>query len=397
MEGSMPGAETAYDLGPGAPNTSLTEVAKGTPMGELLRRYWHPVGVAADATATPRQIRALGEDLILFRDGSGKVGIVHPRCAHRGTSLYYGKVEERGIRCCYHGWLFDAQGNCLEQPCEPRLGEGSREKVRQPWYPAEERYGLIWVYMGPAAKRPLLPRFRLLEDLDAGEFLEVNDRSIGGGGPRIVDFNWFQHWENVMDPFHVVVLHSTFSGTQFVAEMATMPVCDFTNEALGVRTTSYRALEGGKRLRRITEVQIPTLRIVPSPKLTAGRCQSIGFVLPIDDTHFQIYTIGRVTAEGELANVRSRQDGKLWEELSDEEHRIFPGDYEAQKGQGDITWHNHEHLGTTDQGIVMLRRFMLRQVKAVQDGRDPVGVAFTAGEEWIDSPAGNWFEEAPAG
>ena len=85
------------------------------------------------------------------------------------------------------------------------------------------------------------------------------------------------------------------------------------------------------------------------------------------------------------------------EELSDEEHRIFPGDYEAQKGQGDITWHNHEHLGTTDQGIVMLRRFMLRQVKAVQDGRDPVGVAFTAGEEWIDSPAGNWFEEAPAG
>lgn len=395
MEGSMPIVDTAYNLKAPQPNTNLTDVGRGTPMGELLRRYWHPVGLAADATATPRKIRALGEDLILFRDGSGTVGVVHPRCAHRGTSLYYGKVEERGIRCCYHGWLFDAEGNCLEQPCEPKMGEGQREKVRQPWYPVEERYGLIWVYMGPADKKPLLPRYKLLEEFEDGEFLEANDISIGSGGPVIADFNWFQHWENVMDPFHVVVLHSTFSGTQFVPEMATMPECDFTNEPLGVRTTSYRDLGDGKRLRRITEVQIPTLRVVPSPLLTPGRCQSIGFVLPIDDTHFRIYTVGRVTKEGELSGIRSRQNGKLWEDLTEEEHQMFPGDYEAQKAQGDITWHNHEHLGTTDQAIVMLRRFMLRQVKIVQEGGDPVGVAFVPGEEWIDSPAGNWIEDAP--
>ena len=90
--------------------------------------------MSTHATDTPRQVRALGEDLILFRDGAGRAGLVHARCCHRGTTLYYGKVEERGIRCCYHGWLFDAEGHCLEQPCEPEGGL-FRDKVRQPWYP----------------------------------------------------------------------------------------------------------------------------------------------------------------------------------------------------------------------------------------------------------------------
>ena len=108
---------------------SLTEVGPGTPMGDLLRRYWHPVGLASHATATPRQVRVLGEDLILFRDKAGRPGLVQARCAHRGTTLYYGKVEERGIRCCYHGWLFDVEGRCLEQPCEPEGGR-MRDRVR---------------------------------------------------------------------------------------------------------------------------------------------------------------------------------------------------------------------------------------------------------------------------
>ena len=113
---------------------ALTEVGPGTPMGNLLRRYWHPVGLASHATATPREVRVLGEDLILFRDKAGRAGLVQARCAHRGTTLYYGKVEERGIRCCYHGWLFDVEGRCLEQPCEPE-GGWLRDRVRQPWYP----------------------------------------------------------------------------------------------------------------------------------------------------------------------------------------------------------------------------------------------------------------------
>lgn len=382
---------TAYDLAPPTYEAALTEVGRGTPMGELLRRYWHPVGISEDATDTPRQIRVLGEDLILFRDGEGQVGLVHPRCAHRGASLYYGKVEARGIRCCYHGWLFDTQGRCLEQPCEPNLGE-RRENVIQPWYPVQERYGLVWAYMGPADKQPLLPRYSLLEELDEGEVLDTDDRSIGGGGPVILDFNWFQHYENVLDPFHVVILHASFSGTQFVPAMAEMPDAHYEEVACGIRLTSFRDLGDGKRLRRVSETVSPTLRIVPSPRLDPGRCTILGWVLPIDDTHFRIYSAGRVKQKGDLQKIRSRMNGKLWEDMEQAEHQIYPGDYESQKSQGDITWHNHEHLRTTDLGIAKLRHFMRAQVQLVADGGDPAGVVFEPGLELVESPAGNWIE-----
>ena len=192
-------AGTAYAMRPQATKTNLTNVERGTPMGELLRRYWHPVGLASDASSTPRKVRALGEDLILFRDGTGAAGLVHARCCHRSTTLYYGKVEDRGIRCCYHGWLFDVRGQCLEQPCEPGGGQ-FKDKVRQPWYPVEERYGLIFAYMGPPTKKPLLPRYECLEVMDDGEFVEADDSSIGGGGPAVIPCNWLQHYENVVDP-----------------------------------------------------------------------------------------------------------------------------------------------------------------------------------------------------
>lgn len=193
----------------------LTEVGPGTPMGELLRRYWHPVGLTADAGDTPRAVRALGEDLVLFRDGLGRPGLVEARCAHRGTTLYYGKVETRGIRCCYHGWLFDAEGQCVEQPCEPG-GGAQRGRIRQPWYPLQERYGLVFAYLGPPDRKPTLPRYEVLERLDVGEFLEADASSIGGGGPVIIPCNWLQHYENLMDTLHVPILHGSFSGAQFV-------------------------------------------------------------------------------------------------------------------------------------------------------------------------------------
>ena len=128
----------------------------------------------------PRQVRILGEDLILFRDGRGRAGLLTPRCAHRGTSLFYGKVDEHGIRCCYHGWQFDVEGRCIDQPCEPGGGL-HKERVFQPWYPVEERYGLIFAYLGPPDKRPALPRWDVLETLDPGEVpvrppLELTDR-----------------------------------------------------------------------------------------------------------------------------------------------------------------------------------------------------------------------------
>jgi nitrite reductase/ring-hydroxylating ferredoxin subunit len=385
---------TAYGRPEPSFRAELTCVRPGTPMGELLRRYWHPIGLSSDATARPRQLKVLGEDLILFRDGLGRPGLLHPRCAHRGTTLYYGRVEERGIRCCYHGWLYDVNGHCLEQPCEPGGGR-RRERIRQPWYPVEERYGLIFAYLGPAERKPFLPRYECLEVLEAGEFIEADDSSIGSGGPRIVPCNWLQHWENVVDPFHVPVLHGWFSGPQFVEQMGLMPEVSFETTALGVRVTSVRELPDGTVHRRVTEAAMPTLRVVPSPRVGRyGRVESVGWVLPIDDTHYRIYVAGRVARNGELAAMRSRMNNRLWHELSEEEHRDFPGDYEAQTGQGEITLHSEEHFGTTDKGIAFLRRFLERQLRTVAEGGDPAGVAFTEEAAYTVFEAGN-YREAP--
>ncbi len=383
---------TAYGLAAPTYNATLTEVGPGTPMGELLRRYWHPVGLSSDATTTPRQIRVLGEDLILFRDGAGRPGLLYPHCFHRGTSLYYGKVEENGIRCCYHGWLFSVDGRCLEQPCEPNNGGKAREKLIQPWYPVEERYGLIWAYMGPPEKKPVLPRYEALEVLDDGEFIEADDSSIGGGGPQIIPCNWLQHYENVVDPFHVVVLHANFSGTQFVEQMSIMPDVTFDYTDYGVKVTSIRRLPDNRVFRRISEAAIPTLRVIPNPRLgRGGRVESIGWVLPIDDTHFRIYVAGRVREKGELSKMRSRQGGKLWYELTEEEHQKYPGDYEAQVSQRPIAMHSQEHLATSDRGIVMLRRMLQKQLEIVQSGGDPVGTNFNPDAPLVKFEAGNYM------
>jgi len=380
---------TAYGRTQGSYRSELTQVGARTPMGELLRRYWHPVGLSSDAAATPRLVRALGEDLILFRDGEGRPGLLYPRCAHRGTTLYYGKVETRGIRCCYHGWLYDVEGHCLEQPCED-AGGPRRDRIRQPWYPLEERYGLVFAYLGPPQKKPLLPRYDCLEELAAGEFVEPDDSSIGSGGPQIVPCNWFQHWENVVDPFHVPVLHGSFSGAQFTAQMGIVPKVEFSTTGRGVKVESWRDLGDGKVHHRITETGCPTLRVVPNPRVDRyQKVESIGWVLPIDDTHYRIYTAGRVTERGALQKIRSRQGGKRWEELSAAEHREFPGDYEAQTGQGSITLHSEEHLATSDKGIALLRRFMETQLKVVAEGGDPAGVR----DEYVRFDAGNYLVE----
>jgi nitrite reductase/ring-hydroxylating ferredoxin subunit len=381
---------TGYGRAPGTYRKELAEVGAGTPMGELLRRYWHPVGLAADAGSSPRKVRALGEDLILFREPGGSAGLLHARCAHRGASLYYGKVEARGIRCCYHGWLFDPQGHCLEQPCEEG-GGATRHKVRQPWYRVEERYGLVFAYMGPPERAPLLPRYDCLEELEPGEFIEADDSSIGTGGGQIVPCNWLQHWENVVDPLHVPILHGSFSGAQFVPQMAAMPAVSFATTARGVMVTSLRDLDDGSVHKRITEAVMPTLRVVPNPRVARyGKVESIGWVLPIDDTHFRIYVAGRVSAQGDLGRFRSTMNGKPWVELTEAEHQRFPGDYEAQTSQGPITLHSEEHLARSDRGVTLLRRLLERQLASVAEGADPIGTAFDERDSYVRLEAGNY-------
>lgn len=372
-------------------DADLTEVDPGTPMGELMRRYWHPIGLIEDATETPRQIRVLSEDLILFRDKKGRAGVVEPRCCHRGASLYFGRVEEEGIRCAYHGWLFDVEGRCLDMQISKKDSASLCAKVRQPWYPVKEQYGLIWVYMGPAEKQPVLPKYACLEELAEGEWVEADDTSIGSGGPPIAPCNWLQHYENVLDPDHFQVLHFTHSGPQFgvvqdPAQRQTIVEGNFEHTPVGVKNVWRAILPNGRTTESVTEVVFPTLRVVGAlPRASENIAtdpegfkpvESIGWVLPIDNTHYRIYVAGRVTRKGQTGELRSKFNGKYWRDMTEEEHQKFPGDYETQVSQGPITFHSEEHLVPGDQGIGMIRRRLRAELKQVAEGRDPVGVSF---------------------
>jgi nitrite reductase/ring-hydroxylating ferredoxin subunit len=381
-----------YGRKQGTHNRELTEVTQGSPMGELLRRYWQPVALARDATTTPRLIKAFGEELILFRDKSGRPGLVHPRCAHRGTSLYYGKVEEQGIRCCYHGWLFDVEGRCLEQPCEPGNG-AHRDKVRQPWYPVRDAYDLVFAYMGPPDRMPVLPRVLALEGAGPDQKILGEQKAFASGGPAIADCNWLQYFENALDTFHVAVLHSNFSGLQFIPEMAVMPDVEWSLTQLGVKATQKRKLPDGSTFLRITEALAPNVRSVPDAFGKKGHVDRIEWTLPVDDTHFTTFTAGIVAKDAKV--IRERRvlhDGKLWEDMTEEEKQKFPDDREAQVGQGPITLHSDEHLVSSDVGLVMFRRLLQRQLKAVAEGKDPLGVWFNEAEAVIQLEAGNFFD-----
>ena len=179
-------------------NELLTRVGPGTPAGEMLRRYWWPVGFSENVKAkgSPTRVRLLGEDLVLFRDGNGRLGVLGLHCSHRGTSLEFGRVEDAGIRCCYHGWLYDVGGKCLEQPAEPEDGT-FKNRVQHPAYQAQEIGGFIFAYLGPEPA-PLLPKYDLF-------LREDGERQVGAGHDYC---NWLQRAENSVDQTHLVALHA---------------------------------------------------------------------------------------------------------------------------------------------------------------------------------------------
>ena len=379
----------AYGRSPGHFDAELVEVGAGTPAGELLRRYWHPVGLSTEATDLPRAVRLLGEDLILYRDRSGTPGLLTPRCCHRGTTLLYGRVEEQGIRCCYHGWLFDGEGRCLDQPCEPDRGR-NHERYRQPWYPLVEYNGLVFAYMGPPEKQPVFPRYDIFEDLGDDEEIVIVDH-FAFGGPDVAPCNWFQTHENAMDPYHVFVLHNAISGHQFSPELEKWPTIDWQLHPWGVSATQDRRLDDGSLLHRVTEIRVPTVRVIPTPTLTVlGKTNNMSWAQPIDDTHTRVYAMVRKRM-GQPAQGLPVYDGnRSWFELSDEEHQRFPGDYEAQTGQGPITLHSEERLASSDRGVSMVRRQFKQQVQIVADGGDPAGVEFDEANALISIEAGNY-------
>lgn len=383
---------TAYGMKPRTYRTELVEVGPGTPMGELMRRYWQPFALSADLVGDkPRKVRLLGEDLIAFRDKQGRPGLVHEHCCHRGTSLFYGRIEEDGIRCCYHGWKFDVKGHCLNQPAEVDGGR-NRDRIRQPWYPVEERYGLVYAYMGPPEKKPVLPRWEHLENLGEDEYLELRWRP--GYGPlndepyNPLKFNWLQAFENTMDAPHLPWLHYFHSGDQFTGaplmrmeeagEVNLPPYAHIKNLAaeivadrteLGVKQGVPVPIPGQGMFLACNEAMVPNIAVVAT-------LIDLLYFVPCDDTSFISFLLYR-SKKGEVrSNAELTHEGRLWWDLTEEEHQVSPGDYEAQSSIGALPGHSHEHLSQGDAAVGMLRRRLAEAVRDVQEGRDPAGVHF---------------------
>lgn len=376
----------AYGRPPAHPDEALVRCGPGTNGGELLRRYWQPVALSSQATTTPRLIKVLDEELILFRDGEGKAGLLYPRCAHRGTSLLYGKVESNGIRCCYHGWLFTAEGQCLETPCEPT--SNVKDTVRQPWYPVVEKLGLLFAYMGPAEKEPLFPVFSIEDDVEADEDLVAVQNTTGPNGPHPkvgsrTDYNWWQVFDNFMDPFHVVITHHLINGPQFTESLGILPEVKFEYTSDGVRTIQHRKLPDGQLHQRISQVILPNMHCTAGVSDDDLGKANLGWIVPSDDTNYLHFLLVRMKHGtdpiGNFAKVGMLQDnwgpkhGRPFLEWDLTDHQQWQTDYVAQKSQGEISLHSEEHLTAIDTGSAMMRRLFKKQASAVAAGQDPVG------------------------
>ncbi|MGD9944549.1 MAG: Rieske 2Fe-2S domain-containing protein [Bradyrhizobium sp.] len=353
-----------------SPNLDLTRVGKGTPGGELLRRFWHPVMMSSMLGAVPHRFRALGEDLVMFRDLSGRLGCLHLHCSHRGASLEFGLVAQRGIVCCYHGWHFDIDGTIVSRPGEADP-EGVCSTVNHGAYPVREHAGLIFIYMGPPEEQP--PFW-----LPAPVAAENNELH-----PYYLPFpcNWLQSHENAMDPAHSVFLHTRVAGVQFSESFGILPSTAYRTTDRGVIATTARRVDDRVWIRVMEELTPTGAQF--GPPWEDGSVQKLAappaitrWVTPIDDTHCA--TIGwrhfnkLVDPDG-----RGRPEdigyGKVdfvgqTDERSYEERQIEPGDFDAQVSQRPIAVHALEHLGRTDIGVVMVRRNLLRKIEALKRG-----------------------------
>jgi 5,5'-dehydrodivanillate O-demethylase len=356
-------------------NERLTQTGRGTPAGEMLRRYWYPIAGAAELLDRPtKRVRLLGEDLVLYRNLSGRLGLLEEPCAHRRISLYYGIPEQEGLRCPYHGWLYDASGQCIEQPCEPE-GSTFKNRVRTTAYPVQEMGGLVFAYLGPAPA-PLLPRYDLYVCPDA----------IRQIGVTVLPCNWLQAMENSVDQTHVEWLHGHY--TNFIRGQAAAA----SGEAFALRRVRHhvrlgfdrfehgiikrRIEEGGSELDDDWQIGHP---IVFPYVLKTGATQASSFQIrvPMDDTHtyhilYKVYRPGIPVPAQDVVPVHELP----WEDERGNLSVDFTlgQDMMAWVTQGAVARRDLEKIGAADTGIIMLRELVEEQIDRVARGEDPIEV-----------------------
>jgi 5,5'-dehydrodivanillate O-demethylase oxygenase subunit len=371
-------------------NKLLTEVGRGTPMGELMRRYWQPIGAAVDLESKwTKRVRLLGEDLVIFKDRQGRLGLIAEQCPHRRASFAHGIPTENGIRCPYHGWEFNAQGKCIHQPNEQDKC-AFRDKVSTDAYPVQEMGGMLFAYMGPQPQ-PLLPRWDGF----------VAQGTIRIMGRTILPINWLQIMENSLDPVHTEWLHG--HHYEFLKEQEGVKVAistrhlkiDFKEFEYGM--TKHRLLEGHSEDGDDWKVGHP---IVFPNMLAVGngdeksRYYSFQMRVPVDDTHtMHLWFNAYVPPKGLEVPKHLLEKVHTYEvPFMDDKGEFIVDNVDGQDmmawiSQGAIADRSLENLGATDKGIVMYRRMLKREMKKVQAGIDPMGtVRNSARNESIDLP-----------
>jgi phthalate 4,5-dioxygenase oxygenase subunit len=381
---------------PAEENHLLTQTGPRTPCGELMRRYWQPVALTEELPreGAPVKVRILGEELVLFRDEQGRPGLLGLHCSHRGTDLSYARVEDGGLRCLYHGWLYDICGRVIEQPGEAG-GGANRHEIRHRAHPCQEAGGVIFAYMGPGDP-PLLPNY---------EFLTVpaEYRTV----VKIYEeCNYLQGNEGNIDPVHLSFLHQSLNEAQ-IARRRIVPGSDATDNTLlaediaptieveitdyGLRIYTLRDAGRDKRYIRITNFVMPNLSVFGGSTVGAG--YSIHWHVPIDDTHHWKYTFAfnrekplddflrnrnraELSADYRLTRNRSNRYQQDRESMKTQTFTGMGSNFQAHdafatESQGPVQDRTAEHLVTSDKAIVAARKLLLNGMQDVKDGRDP--------------------------
>jgi 5,5'-dehydrodivanillate O-demethylase len=352
-------------------NLLLTQVGRGTPCGELLRRYWHPLAAAAELTNEKpiKAVKVLNEELVIYRDQSGRYGLVGEHCPHRLASLAYGRVDEEGIRCPYHGWKFDASGKCLEQPAEPP-DSSFRDRIKHVAYPVEYLGGLIYGYFGPPPA-PLLPRWDVLV-WEHGRRWIVKE--------SILECNWLQPMENSVDPSHLFWLHGdTAHLAPRVKKYAEKH--EFIRFEYGIkkRRTTLPAAAGEEPAVDEHPLLFPTvLRHVAPYDEGSGHRHNLQIRVPVDDFHTQVFRVNFLPMDSERSPPEAAVPVRFVQlKTGPREYKmsmVSAQDSMAWETQGARTNRAEEHLGAADQGIIELRKLLREQIERVQRGLDPIGV-----------------------
>jgi phenylpropionate dioxygenase-like ring-hydroxylating dioxygenase large terminal subunit len=356
------------------PNMVLCGVGRDTPGGEWHRRFWQPVAYEYELTDVPLRVRALGEDLVCFRDKSGRVGVLHLHCGHRNTSLEYGVIEQEGIRCCYHGRLYAVDGQCVQIPGDP-AEEKLRKRASQGGYPVHLFAGIVFAYMGPPETMPVFP---------VGDRFDIPGLRLVPGIRSNFACNWLQVKENAVDPHHTHFLHviPQMRGMEhFANEFGNYPEMTWSETPGGIAYFAARRV-GDNVWVRSSEVQGASVHIINSifesgrERKAASRPFLSFWSLPVDDTHTVNFFISHVS-DDEVMPFEERRRLEVFRQNADRPYRErqwIPGDNEAMASQGPVNVHAMEQLGSLDRGVAMYRRYVRNGIEAVQRGETPLGV-----------------------